>query len=253
MSVKIISKVWDHAPYRGKKLLILLAMADFADDQGKCWPSQTTLARKARCSVETIRTTINEMIAAGHLEVAEEHTPNSSKRYMLTPNLLGADDVSPNPQGTPPKSSGDHPQIVGGRVPKSAWGEPSIEPSKEPSIEPIEGDSPSFDDFWNVFDLKNGKAGAKRAWDKAVKHTNPQVIIEGAIAYRQWLDNHPEPPSQKWAQGWLNDRRWEDELPEPQQRGGKQTYGQRKQAASVALLDAYRNDPRNQQPKGIEQ
>ena len=137
-----------------------------------------------------------------------------------------------------------------GSDPKSAWGEP-LEPSIEPSEEPLKEGDQAFELFWNVFGLKNGKAQAVKAWRKAIKDTDPSVIIQGASAYRDWLDKHSDPPTQKWAQGWLNDRRWEDELPTPQQRGN-QTYGQRKQAASVALLDAYRDDPRNNQPKGIE-
>lgn len=48
VSIKVMSSVWESAPVRGGRLLVLLALADFANDNGICWPSITTLAQKAR-------------------------------------------------------------------------------------------------------------------------------------------------------------------------------------------------------------
>ena len=62
MSIKIMTRVWDNAPYEGNKLLILLALADFADEDGQCWPSQAVLASKARCTVEYVRMATKAMV-----------------------------------------------------------------------------------------------------------------------------------------------------------------------------------------------
>ena len=35
MSIKVQSHVWEHSPAKGGELLILLAIADFADDNGE--------------------------------------------------------------------------------------------------------------------------------------------------------------------------------------------------------------------------
>jgi hypothetical protein len=43
-----MTAVWDHTPYEGGELLVLLALADWADDQGRCWPSVPAIAQKAR-------------------------------------------------------------------------------------------------------------------------------------------------------------------------------------------------------------
>ena len=51
MSVRWISYVWESSPFKGERLLLHLALADFANDEGECWPAQPTLAKKARCSV----------------------------------------------------------------------------------------------------------------------------------------------------------------------------------------------------------
>ncbi len=50
MSIKVMTRVWEHAEYKESTLLILLALADFADDNGLCWPEVPTLASKARVS-----------------------------------------------------------------------------------------------------------------------------------------------------------------------------------------------------------
>jgi Helix-turn-helix domain len=48
MSIRMMTAVWDGTPYEGGELLVLLALADWADDQGRCWPSVPSIAQKAR-------------------------------------------------------------------------------------------------------------------------------------------------------------------------------------------------------------
>jgi DNA-binding IscR family transcriptional regulator len=48
MSIRVMTAVWDHSPYESGELLVLLALADWADDQGRCWPSVPAIAQKAR-------------------------------------------------------------------------------------------------------------------------------------------------------------------------------------------------------------
>ena len=45
-----MATIWDHSPYKGSDLLILLALADMANDAGRCWPSIPTIAQRARLS-----------------------------------------------------------------------------------------------------------------------------------------------------------------------------------------------------------
>lgn len=83
MSIKIMSWVWDHSPYDGKALLLHLALADFANDAGECWPSQTTLAAKARCTERHVRDTVSQMVLHGYVEIVEHSNGVHPNRYKL--------------------------------------------------------------------------------------------------------------------------------------------------------------------------
>lgn len=92
MSIKIMSWVWDNSPYEGKVLLIHLALADFANDEGTCWPNQKRIAKKCRCSVETVRTSVRKMQEDGLIEIvsASSGRGNSHVYHLLNPKLSGA-------------------------------------------------------------------------------------------------------------------------------------------------------------------
>lgn len=122
MSVKIMSWVWDNSPYEGKQLLIHLALADWAGDNGICWPKQQTIAKKCRCSTETVRATTRKMQSDGLLKIVHESTgPGSSHMYMLTnPAVNTPDDL--------PQMNRAIPQVDGPNTPN-----PSPNNHQEPS------------------------------------------------------------------------------------------------------------------------
>lgn len=61
MSIKLMTAVWEHAPIRQGSLIVLLALADFANDSGRCWPSIPTLAKKARIGERHTRRILQEL------------------------------------------------------------------------------------------------------------------------------------------------------------------------------------------------
>lgn len=62
--------VWDQSPTSGTELLLLLAIADFADDSGgHAYPSKHTLAEKTRLDPSTVRRLVKRLEDAGHLHV----------------------------------------------------------------------------------------------------------------------------------------------------------------------------------------
>lgn len=99
MSVRIMTQVWDiHLPDSEK--LVLLALADCANDEGLCWPSMATLASKCSKSDRTVQASIKALVAAGHL--SREEVPGKGCRYIVHPT---PEAVSPPKPLRPEKSS----------------------------------------------------------------------------------------------------------------------------------------------------
>jgi hypothetical protein len=64
-----MNRVWEASRQSVGALLVLLAIADFADDDGIAYPSIGTLARKARLSPRQVQRVIADLVAASELIV----------------------------------------------------------------------------------------------------------------------------------------------------------------------------------------
>ena len=70
MSVRVQSWVWRYSRATGNALIVLLKIADNADDDGSnAWPSIAYLAEMCRCSEMTVRRAIAVLKELGELEV----------------------------------------------------------------------------------------------------------------------------------------------------------------------------------------
>lgn len=69
MSVRTMAKVWEGSSHAGSELLMLLAIADFADDDGKAFPSISTLAQKCRTTPRYAIKLLDALVASRELEV----------------------------------------------------------------------------------------------------------------------------------------------------------------------------------------
>lgn len=65
MSIRFIGTVWDSGLYDGPRLLMMLALADHADDDGWCFPNYETLALKIRRNVKTVYRVLSDLEAEG--------------------------------------------------------------------------------------------------------------------------------------------------------------------------------------------
>jgi hypothetical protein len=83
----------------------------------------------------------------------------------------------------------------------------SKELSKNPPISPH-----LFDEFWKAYPRKKSKGRAEVAWKKALKDTDPALIIHGAIQFSQWcIQDAKEPEFIPYPATWLNGKGWLDE------------------------------------------
>jgi helix-turn-helix protein len=84
MSVQILSRVWNHSQARQGDLLVLLAIADFADDDGKAWPSVQTLGAKSRLSERQTRYALRRLERSGELKTLRNKGPHGCHLYQIT-------------------------------------------------------------------------------------------------------------------------------------------------------------------------
>ena len=91
MSVRVLSKVWDGYPGGGTELLALLALADWSDDEGRCFPSINSIAKKVRLKERQVQRTVNKLISDGFVIIIANKfggAPGSSRRYQIVINSL---------------------------------------------------------------------------------------------------------------------------------------------------------------------
>lgn len=67
-----MATVWKFANYEGEKLLVLLALADWSNDEGVCWPSVSSIAKKARITERGARGILKVLISDGKVEILEQ-------------------------------------------------------------------------------------------------------------------------------------------------------------------------------------
>jgi predicted transcriptional regulator len=73
MSVKLMAMVWD-MDMKAVDKIILLALADYADDDGVCWPKQGTVAIKTGVTRQTVNQKMKQMEESGLLEKKDGKT-----------------------------------------------------------------------------------------------------------------------------------------------------------------------------------
>jgi len=149
MSIKVATQVWNGSRHRSGDLLVLLALADHADDQGKAWPGIPLLARKARLSQRHTRRCLNRLASSCEVEILPNAAPSGRNLYHIRLDRLTPDNLS---TGTPP--SDDVTPVSNNTDTADRVASPTY--IEEPSTEPSEQ---------SVSQMK-------------VSHTNPQKFAE---------------------------------------------------------------------------
>ena len=72
MSVAATNFVWYVSPVEGSDRLVLLALADFADEDGNCFGSWGKLCQKTRLCRATVANSLKRLRDAGHLVMVEK-------------------------------------------------------------------------------------------------------------------------------------------------------------------------------------
>lgn len=67
MSIDAMKWVWKYSETKGSERLVLLALADHADEKWQCWPSLTSIANKCRLHRRYVINILNKLEEGGHI------------------------------------------------------------------------------------------------------------------------------------------------------------------------------------------
>lgn len=109
-----MTAVWEMTYLDPVQTLVLLALADNASDEGKCYPSLATIARKTRLHERTIRKHLTELEMGGQLTRHER--PGRSTVYVIHPGPTSRGDVG-LPRADEPPTPGPRPPHPGPSAP----------------------------------------------------------------------------------------------------------------------------------------
>ncbi len=84
ISIKLTSAVWKHSKQKSGALLVLLALADYANEDGIAWPAVSTLARKARMSSRNVQRWLSTLQRDGELKVLRNQGRRGVNIYQIS-------------------------------------------------------------------------------------------------------------------------------------------------------------------------
>jgi|SRR5436190_18738217 len=83
MSIELTSAVWKHSRQKSGGLLVLLAIADYANEDSIAWPGVPTLARKTRMSKRNVQRWLEALQGDGELKVFRNKGRHGSNLYKV--------------------------------------------------------------------------------------------------------------------------------------------------------------------------
>lgn len=124
--------------------LVLLKLADNANDQGECWPAVQYIAEQCEISKRSAQNHIQQLVKDGLVRIEERKAENGLNRSNIYHLVLGGYGANPTPYGANPAPMGA--SAAGGRVqelhPESVSLEPVIEPIPPNPQEGDDADAP---------------------------------------------------------------------------------------------------------------
>lgn len=138
MSVRVSTWAWKQ-PVGANAKLVLLALADQSNDQGQCWPRQSTLVAKCGLSERALRAHVESLESGGYIKRERRHRSDGTRTSDLYTLALPADfaggtadyrQISPRLSADLAKPTGKSRRSLIKAV------EPSSEPSGEPGVLP---------------------------------------------------------------------------------------------------------------------
>lgn len=182
-----MTEVWNLQLPDSQKI-VLLALADAANDEGHCWPSMLSLARKCSKGQRTVQGVIKTLVAAGH--VTRREVAGRGCEYWVHPRPDTPADTAPpqplRPAGTAPRNRRGGPPQPLRETPAAAADKPS-----KNHQEPSKGSQPDGDPALSVTEILEGwnDLASRCGLATVVKLTEQRKRKAGAQAKRFSLDD----------------------------------------------------------------
>jgi hypothetical protein len=222
MSIQAVGWAFEQRGITPAQKLVLISLADFANGQNECFPSQRKIADRCCLSRQGVNAAISALQKAGIISKKKQERDDGSTTSCVYSLNIGVNSVDRVVSAVEtPACQPDGQGMSSGKT-------PILEPSSEPSIGTVKEENarenalaPShahgpFEVFWEAFPNKVGKEAARKSWDGSKKKpgARTKVPFEQLMAalrrYREKTDDRP------WCNPatWLNQERWND-VPAP--------------------------------------
>ena len=133
MSWQATKAVWENTKQTGYGKLLMLAIAEFADANGRCWPSIETLAERVDVKPRSVKRLIAQAEEDGELSVDRNSGRGNTNEYTIPYVLKGdtAGTINDSIKGDTPAQKGDTPVTQNHQEPSNNHQEPPKAPAKE--------------------------------------------------------------------------------------------------------------------------
>ena len=201
MSFKAVNWAWDQKGLTPHQKLVLLALANRHNPDVGCFPSLNKLVEDVEFSKSTVQRSIQKLQELGLIRVEHATRQNGSQtsnRYHL--HFEGGSGE------TTTHSHSDYPP-VSERLPHKQVKDKQVRDKQ------LILNKRNFECFYEKYPRRIGKIAAEKAWEKAIKKVDPNLLVVKAKIYANHVQASqipmkfvPHPAT------WLNQGRWEDEL-----------------------------------------
>lgn len=210
MSIRIMSAVWEKGPAKQSERFVLLALADYANDQGECWPSLDGVAARVCMDVRSVRRILRRLEADGWLETQVGGGRSGCNSYRINPDPVSEfGKYKPGPSVPPdtesPRTLDAETRTLDALNPDPESPEPSrtiIEPSiEEPPLDPPERKrrAVQLPEDWVPNDRNIEDAIQRKFTEQEIDHEAEQFknyhvakgtrFIDWDAGWRTWLGN----------------------------------------------------------------
>lgn len=204
MSIKIMDLVWA-LPLPDSEKIVLLALADYAKNNGTCWPSIRTIAEKCSKAERTVQYALSSLEQKGHLTRVQK--PGAGCIYTVHPRNDCTPDgakSAPPAKSAPVQGTTETPATVAPKPSRTVIrGRSSAHAKSEPKPKPEAGLPWHGIPEWIPLDAWHRFLSSRRDMNRYVNADTAELIIADLAKLKD--DGHPPGAvlDQTTKNGWL--------------------------------------------------